>query len=364
MAQVRRYAAEAALVGLVIVFGCTARGTAQDEGVPQQLVTSRMLEHTLDLPLGDITAKWDHDGVVPLSELLEVLFESMSESAAHDVKFAADTAELALDGISTLDDVMVHVPPYEAGTVRYRDVLEWALRETCDPELGYRVRSGQIMISTVTALESEPAFELRTYDVKGLIPVVSRETLIRELRENADSMIRSGQRQKNRSLNPRLLREGKAEPESRQLMRDGVERATDLLPSRFVIVDKNWFKQARATLESYANSTDQKQSTSRRMRALQKLPPMVLDKQALIDLIVDHTPELQWFPMFHDGGRITILGTRMFVSQNYAGQRHISRFLRDLRSVTAKTGPPVNDVASFRGFRGTWQVVMPFGPAP
>jgi hypothetical protein len=310
-------------------------------------VTSQLLEVALDQPIGDVTSNWNADEAVPLQELLDVFASSLSESAGYGIRFVPDTDELELDGIAALDEVTVHVPPFAAGTVTYRDALTLALDETADPELAYCVRGGRILISTRTGIDLDEALELRVYDVNGLVPVVPRDLVIKLFREAVERRIRLGQLLDDRSVRPRVSKAGTVKPLSAETFRKGVSQAQAVLPTPLVIVDQGWFEQAQLALAQMVARKEQQQATQIQLEKLRQMPEAIPHERAFLALIIDQTsPPLRWYWIDGEGGKITMSGGQMFVTQSYSGHRMISELLHRLALDVAENGVPVTEAAA------------------
>ena len=86
-----------------------------------------------------------------------------------NVPFFADTTELELEGINSLEEVLVRDWSVTGGSHTCRDVLTLVFRQTQDPELTFLPVAGHIEVTSLAKGESEDALESRVYDVTDLL---------------------------------------------------------------------------------------------------------------------------------------------------------------------------------------------------
>lgn len=123
----------------------------------------------------------DFPGETPLSEVLQCISAHFNEEHGNmddrrnRMTFWPDVAELDLEGIASLEDVMVR--DISLNGVSLRNALKLIFDQTTEPELTFKIEDGVIMITTRKKIESGKDVYTRAYCVGDLskVPVAPRD---------------------------------------------------------------------------------------------------------------------------------------------------------------------------------------------
>ncbi|MEZ6128553.1 MAG: sigma-70 family RNA polymerase sigma factor [Planctomycetaceae bacterium] len=243
--------------------------------------TERWLYEMLETPIPPL----DFPGETPLSEVLEALraHYSQTDGATDAGEFSLtlfpDMAELEVEGISSLEDVLVRDISFPAG-MELRNALNLIFARTkSDAELTYEIRNEVMMITTKAWADSDAAMVTRIYEVGELLDLEYGEDFVYPnggMGGGGGGFMSVPQVFSPQSSGPKGNGKKKAQAEG------------------------------KATVEQ----------------------PVTVAKRNLADLVMEMTsPPCQWFNIDGEGGAIRIVGRTLVVRQTPAGHREIVRLL-------------------------------------
>ncbi|MEZ6121680.1 MAG: hypothetical protein R3C49_00735 [Planctomycetaceae bacterium] len=250
----------------------------------------------------------------PLPELLKTIDDHWKAQGVH-IPIFPDSAELALENITSLNEIAVPETNLAAGAHTCETALKLFLRGTNDPELWYLVGPGYLQISTRAKVESDESHTTEVYDISGLAvqvpamkPVPAEPTLQSPAAGQSDaSPTTSG-------------------PASQS---GGAETSTEVL------------KQFGGGMGGFGGGG---------MGGVPVSPTETYQEdgyEPILTLIQQQTsPEAKWYHIDGEGGQLSLVGQYLFVRQTQTGQEAVRDLLEMLRQSIREGGPPRASAAS------------------
>ncbi|MEZ6124787.1 MAG: sigma-70 family RNA polymerase sigma factor [Planctomycetaceae bacterium] len=170
----------------------TTRQASEDSAAPakdfpQRAAEPLNLKFSAVFPDAPAKEKWLHEmlnkpipvldfaGETPLSEILETLqAHYTTEFGTHapdgqqfKLAFVPDVAELELDGVTSLEDILIKDIHLEGLTLR--SALELIFEQTSEPRLTYAVQNEVTLVTTQAKAEADIFYVTRVYEVGKLV---------------------------------------------------------------------------------------------------------------------------------------------------------------------------------------------------
>lgn len=286
------------------------RKPAEKKPAQQTPVLREHIESALELPCPET----DFPGDTPLSEPVDFFQEYLTRNGKHRVQFIIDVSELELEGITSLEDVLVRGVRFHDGSHTCWDALELIFQQTTEPELTFVPRNGHVLITTLDKSESGDMLESRLYDVSDLLPAGRPD------HANAGPARQRGQQRGT-------TKKGKsaAEKKSTEAKAKSGDKAKPV----------EALKQFGVSGGGFGGGSGSGQAQS------QNKVTAVSDASPLAQLIEEQTaPPAQWIQLNGEGGAISVYGQYMMIRQTYRVHRQVESVLDQLRQAIASGGPP------------------------
>lgn len=164
-------AKKVALIRFVFVIVCwqflaPLKSASADELTYEELsklVTEKDLTAVLDKPCAQLSFPGRND----LKSIMNEISSAMSASLGKPVMFFRDIAELELENVNSLEDILVTDIEIPAGRMTFASQLQHVLQQTTDPPLSYQLASGCFQITTKAKVAA--TFRTKIYNLDHLL---------------------------------------------------------------------------------------------------------------------------------------------------------------------------------------------------
>lgn len=141
---------------------CAVEEAILNTPIGHKVISINQIEAALDMPMPQI----DLPGEVPLSDVINVIETELQQVSSLPIQFLPDYVELELEGINSLEDVLLRGVFFHPQSHTFRQALEQIFRET-DPKLTFLPQDAHILITT-EALAAN-TLTTRVYDISGVM---------------------------------------------------------------------------------------------------------------------------------------------------------------------------------------------------